>query len=70
MKYTQAILVAPVALFGLFHKTRLHFMGVQYKTADGKNAGLLLQGDIWNDSNEIIGPPRIRLVTQRGKSDS
>ena len=40
-----AILVAPVALFGLFHKTRLHFIGVQYKTADGKNAGLLLQGD-------------------------
>lgn len=40
-----AILVAPVALFGLFHKTRLHFIGVQYKTADGKSAGLLLQGD-------------------------
>ncbi len=40
-----AILVAPVALFGLFHKTRLHYIGVQYHTPDGKNAGILLQGD-------------------------
>jgi hypothetical protein len=40
-----AILVAPVALFGLFHKTRLHFIGVQYKTQDGKSGGLLLQAD-------------------------
>lgn len=40
-----AILVAPVALFGLFHKTRLHYIGVQYNTPDGKNAGILLQGD-------------------------
>ena len=40
-----AILVAPVALFGLFHKTRLHYIGVQYTTSDGKTAGILLQGD-------------------------
>ncbi len=40
-----AILVAPVALFGLFHKTRLHYIGVQYNTPDSKNAGILLQGD-------------------------
>lgn len=40
-----AILVAPVALFGLFHKTRLHYIGVQYSTPDGKTAGILLQGD-------------------------
>lgn len=39
------ILVAPLALFGLFHKTRLHFIGVQYKTQEGKSGGLLLQGD-------------------------
>ena len=39
------ILVAPLALFGLFHKTRLHFIGIEYKTTDGKGAGLLLQGD-------------------------
>jgi len=40
-----AILVAPVALFGLLHKTRLHYIGIQYNTPDGKNAGILLQGD-------------------------
>ncbi len=40
-----AILVAPVALFGLFHKTRLHFIGVQYNAPDGKSGGILLQGD-------------------------
>lgn len=40
-----AVLVAPVALFGLFHKTRLHYIGVQYTTPDGKNGGILLQGD-------------------------
>jgi PEGA domain-containing protein len=40
-----AILVAPVALFGLFHKTRLHYIGIEYNTPDGKNAGILLQGD-------------------------
>ena len=40
-----AVLVAPVALFGLFHKTRLHYIGVQYATPDQKKAGILLQGD-------------------------
>lgn len=40
-----AVLVAPVALFGLFHKTRLHYIGIDYTDAQGKNAGLLLQGD-------------------------
>src|SRR5437660_3799715 len=40
-----AILVAPVALFGLFHKTRLHYIGIQYSTPDNKTAGILLQGD-------------------------
>jgi len=40
-----AVLVAPVALFGLFHKTRLHFIGIQYTTPDHKSGGVLLQGD-------------------------
>ena len=40
-----AILVAPVALFGLFHKTRLHYIGIQYHDAQNKSAGILLQGD-------------------------
>src|ERR1035438_1532816 len=40
-----AILVAPVALFGLLHKTRLHYIGIQYNLPDGKTGGILLQGD-------------------------
>jgi hypothetical protein len=40
-----AILISPIALFGLMHKTRLHFIGIQYSTDDGKAAGILLQGD-------------------------
>ena len=43
-----AILVAPVALFGLFHKTRLHYVGIQYTTPDNKSAGILLHGDKGN----------------------
>ena len=39
------ILVSPVALFGLFHKTRLHFIGMEYTTPDSKKGGLLMQGD-------------------------
>ena len=40
-----AILVSPVALFGLMHKTRLHFIGIQFTLPEGKTGGLLLQGD-------------------------
>ena len=38
------ILISPVALFGLMHKTRLHYIGIEYTTDKGKKAGLLLQG--------------------------
>ena len=37
------ILLAPLALFGLFHKTRLHYVGIEYNVDDEKKAGLLLQ---------------------------
>jgi PEGA domain len=40
-----AILVAPVALFGLFHKTRLHYIGIEYTAPNGSKGGLLMQGD-------------------------
>lgn len=39
------ILVSPLALFGLLHKTRLHFIGIQFETADAKPSAVLLQGD-------------------------
>lgn len=38
-----AVLISPAALFGLFHKTKLHFIGIEYEN-DGKKGGLLLQG--------------------------
>ena len=53
-----AILVAPVALFGLLQKTRLHYIGIQYTTPDNKTAGPLLQGDNY----------RARLVALQGVS--
>jgi len=37
------ILLAPLALFGLFHKTRLHYVGIEFTTAEDKKSGLLLQ---------------------------
>ena len=37
--------ISPVALFGLFHKTRLHFIGMEYSAPEGKKGGLLMQGD-------------------------
>ncbi|NLI45980.1 MAG: hypothetical protein GX414_02600, partial [Acidobacteria bacterium] len=37
------ILVAPLILFGLFHKTRLHFIGIEYTDAQGRNGGVLIQ---------------------------
>jgi PEGA domain len=33
-----------VVLYGLFHKSRVHYIGVEY-TRDGEKRGLLLQGD-------------------------
>jgi hypothetical protein len=50
-----AILVAPVALFGLLHKTRLHYIGIQYTVSDNKTAGILLQGDKDNYRAILVG---------------
>ncbi len=38
-----AIIFSPVALFGLFHKTKLHYVGIEYSLPEGKKGGLLLQ---------------------------
>lgn len=37
------ILLTPLALFGLFHKTRLHFIGIEFTTPEGKKSALLIQ---------------------------
>lgn len=46
--FALGILLAPLALFGLFHKTRLHYVGIEYTTPDEKKSGLLLQADKGN----------------------
>jgi hypothetical protein len=38
-------LINPLALFGLFHKKRSHFVGIEYSTAEGKNGAVLVQAD-------------------------
>ena len=40
--------LTPLALFGLMHKTRLHFIGIEYTTSDGKGSAILIQGDKGN----------------------
>ena len=35
--------ISPVALFGLFHKTRLHYISVEYTTPEEKKSALLIQ---------------------------
>jgi hypothetical protein len=40
-----AVLVAPLALFGLFHKTRKHYIGIEWQEEGDKRGGVLLQAD-------------------------
>lgn len=39
------ILLAPVALFGLFHKTRKHYVGIEWQEEGDRKGGVLLQAD-------------------------
>jgi hypothetical protein len=38
-----SVMVTPVALFGLLHKGKDHFIAIQYQTEDGKPASILLE---------------------------
>jgi hypothetical protein len=38
-----SIMVNPVALFGLFHKSKDHFVGIEFRGDDGKPASVLLE---------------------------
>jgi hypothetical protein len=40
-----AVLLTPIALFGLFHKNRKHFVGIEWNEEGDKKGGVLLQGD-------------------------
>lgn len=61
------ILVAPIALLGLFHKQRMHYIGVEYAKvdsvgADSTKGGLLIQGADQNYRQILFG-----LKTVTGK---
>jgi len=51
MMVSLGVILTPLALFGLFHKQKLHFIGIEYEK-DGKKGGLLLQGS--NDNYKSI----------------
>ena len=38
-----SVFATPVALFGLLHKGKDHFIGIEYRGADGKPASILLE---------------------------
>jgi hypothetical protein len=40
-----SLLVTPVALFGLLHKGKDHFIGIEYRGDDGKTGSVLLEAD-------------------------
>ena len=39
------VLLTPIALFGLFHKTRKHYVGIEWKGEGDLRGGILLQAD-------------------------
>ncbi len=58
-----SIVVTPVALFGILHKSKDHLVGIQYKTVDGRPAGVLFTVHK-DDYRELL--MRLQVVT--GKS--
>jgi hypothetical protein len=40
-----SLLVTPLALFGILHKSKAHFVGIEYKGDDGKAGAVLLEAD-------------------------
>jgi len=40
-----SFIVTPVALFGLLHKSKVHFIGIEFRTPDGKPGAILLEAD-------------------------
>ena len=40
-----SVVATPLALFGILHKSTNHFIGIEYKTDDGKPGAVLLEAD-------------------------
>jgi hypothetical protein len=57
-----SIVFSPLALFGLLHVSKDHFIGIVYHTDDGKPAAVLLEADKSNYSAILLA-----LKTVTGK---
>jgi len=40
-----SVMVTPLALFGLLHKSKVHFIGIEFRTEDDKPGAVLLEAD-------------------------
>jgi hypothetical protein len=40
-----SVVATPLALFGILHKSKAHFVGIEYKTEDGRRGAVLLEAD-------------------------
>ena len=40
-----SVIITPLALFGLLHTSKVHFIGIEFRTEDGKPGAVLLEAD-------------------------
>src|ERR1051326_1173999 len=40
-----SVVATPLALFGILHKSKVHFIGIEYRAEDGKAGAVLLEAD-------------------------
>ena len=40
-----SLVATPLALFGILHQSKTHFIGIEYRDAGGKPGALLLEAD-------------------------
>jgi hypothetical protein len=40
-----SVVFSPLALFGLLHTSKVHFIAIEYRTGDGKPGAILLEAD-------------------------
>jgi hypothetical protein len=40
-----SVVASPLALFGILHQSKVHFIGIEYRTDDGKAGALLIEAD-------------------------
>ena len=41
----SVVFVNPLMLFGILHESKAHFIGIEFRDADGKNGAVLLEAD-------------------------